>query len=204
MLKRKIIKNFYGYDDSYHNCSGRSSFTTNINGYTEQHTTCRSIFYGVLQANLCSTNTNKIQIGIQYLPFCELFVNQQNTSFDTRYKFTAKEHDQESNYTYFGARYYDADLSVSLSVDPMADKYPSLSPYNYCALNPLKYVDSDGMRISPYYDETGKFLGVDEHGFKGNSKLHFEIMSQKYTMSSSNTKIIYRDTEDKDEHTWPL
>ncbi|HRC79633.1 MAG TPA: hypothetical protein PLK25_08005 [Bacteroidales bacterium] len=33
--------------------------------------------------------------------------------FDTRYKFTAKELDNETSYTYFGARYYDSDLFIS-------------------------------------------------------------------------------------------
>ncbi|HOB27459.1 MAG TPA: RHS repeat-associated core domain-containing protein, partial [Bacteroidales bacterium] len=37
--------------------------------------------------------------------------------------FTAKELDNETSYTYFGARYYDADLSSWLSVDPLSDKY---------------------------------------------------------------------------------
>ena len=42
-------------------------------------------------------------------------------------------------------RYYDADLTTGwLSVDPMADKYPGMSPYNYCAGNPVKWVDPDG------------------------------------------------------------
>lgn len=31
-----------------------------------------------------------------------------------------------------------------MSVDPLAEKYPGLSPYNYCANNPLKNVDIDG------------------------------------------------------------
>ena len=31
-----------------------------------------------------------------------------------------------------------------LSVDPMADKYPNISPYAYCAWNPVKLVDPDG------------------------------------------------------------
>ena len=35
----------------------------------------------------------------------------------------------------FGSRYYSSDLSIWLSVDPMSDKYPSLSPYTYCAVN---------------------------------------------------------------------
>ena len=59
--------------------------------------------------------------------------------------FTGKEKDAESGYHYFGARYYDSEaLTGWLSVDPMADKYPSLSPYNYCAWNPVKLVDPDG------------------------------------------------------------
>ena len=31
-----------------------------------------------------------------------------------------------------------------LSVDPLADKYPSLSPYAYCGWNPVRLVDPDG------------------------------------------------------------
>ena len=60
--------------------------------------------------------------------------------------FTGKETDCETDYSYFGARYYDPTLLTSwTAVDPMADKYPSLSPYNYCAWNPMKLVDPDGM-----------------------------------------------------------
>ncbi len=36
-----------------------------------------------------------------------------------------------------------------LSVDPLADKYPSLSPYAYCANNPVMLVDPDGRDIEP-------------------------------------------------------
>ena len=35
-------------------------------------------------------------------------------------------------------------ISIWLSVDPMSDKYPSMSPYNYCANNPVILVDPDG------------------------------------------------------------
>jgi hypothetical protein len=48
---------------------------------------------------------------------------------------------------YFGARYYDADISVWLSVDPLSDKYPSMSAYMYCAGNPVMLVDPDGRKI---------------------------------------------------------
>ena len=59
--------------------------------------------------------------------------------------FTGKEKDEETGYGYFGARYMDHELmTMWLSVDPMSDKYPSISPYAYCAWNPVKLVDPDG------------------------------------------------------------
>ena len=62
--------------------------------------------------------------------------------------FTGKERDEETGYGYFGARYMDHELmTMWLSVDPMADKYPSISPYAYCAWNPVKLVDPDGEDI---------------------------------------------------------
>ena len=58
---------------------------------------------------------------------------------------TGKEKDEETGYGYFGARYMDHELmTMWLSVDPMADKYPSVSPYAYCTWNPVKLVDPDG------------------------------------------------------------
>ena len=38
-------------------------------------------------------------------------------------------------------------MTMWLSVDPMANKYPSISPYAYCAWNPVKLVDPDGREI---------------------------------------------------------
>ena len=67
---------------------------------------------------------------------------------NSTYTFSAKEKDTETGYSYFGARYYSSDLSIWLSVDPMAAKYPSLSPYVYCANNPVKLVDPNGDTIA--------------------------------------------------------
>ena len=62
--------------------------------------------------------------------------------------FTGKERDEETGYGYFGARYMDHELTTMwLSVDPMADKYPGISPYTYCAWNPVRLVDPDGREI---------------------------------------------------------
>ena len=60
--------------------------------------------------------------------------------------FTGKERDAETGYGYFGARYMDHELmTMWLSVDPKADKYPSISPYAYCAWNPIVAKDPNGM-----------------------------------------------------------
>ena len=69
---------------------------------------------------------------------------QGNLSEIFSYTFSAKEKDAETGYSYFGSRYYTSNLSIWLSVDPMAAKYPSLSPYVYCANNPIKLVDPNG------------------------------------------------------------
>ena len=65
---------------------------------------------------------------------------------------TGKELDAETGYGYFGARYMDHELMTGwLSVDPMSDKYPNISPYAYCNWNPVKLIDPDGNEI--YYKE---------------------------------------------------
>jgi RHS repeat-associated protein len=43
------------------------------------------------------------------------------------YQFNGKEKDDETGYNYYGARDYDSEKISWLSVDPMSDKYPSLS-----------------------------------------------------------------------------
>ena len=64
------------------------------------------------------------------------------------YTFSAKERDPETGLSYFGSRYYSSDLSIWLNVDPQSAKYPSLSPYVYCANNPVRLVDPNGEEVS--------------------------------------------------------
>jgi hypothetical protein len=54
------------------------------------------------------------------------------------------------HYDYFGARYYDSELSVWLSVDPLNILYPNQSPFAYAGNNPIFYVDPDGRTIVPH------------------------------------------------------
>ena len=82
---------------------------------------------------------------LQYLPFGERFVDQRSTGYSERFTFTGKERDEETGYGYFGARYMDYELMTSfISVDRYADKYPFISPYAYCAWNPVRIIDPTG------------------------------------------------------------
>jgi RHS repeat-associated protein len=114
---------------------GSSSFITDADGIVSQH--------------------------LQYLPYGELFAEQRDNTarYYTPYKFSGKEKDEETGYSYFGARYYMPELSIWSAVDPMADKYPYISPYNYCELNPIMLVDPDGNSAETrYVDEQGNVI----------------------------------------------
>ena len=92
----------------------------------------------------------------------------------------------ETGLSYFGARYYDSDLMIGwLSVDPLADKYPNISPYAYCAWNPTRLVDPDGRKI--------KYA----HGTSEEFKKKFEV-TIKY-MNSKGTPAILAELEKRNE-----
>ena len=87
-----------------------------------------------------------------------------------RYFFNGQEADNEvfgeGALHAFEYRMHDTRIGRFWSVDPMSDKYPSLSPYVYCANNPVKLVDPNGEEIYEF-DESGKFLRVS--GKKGSA-----------------------------------
>jgi len=73
----------------------------------------------------------------EYMPFGELLMEQSTTEYNNPYKYNGKELDEATGLYYYGARYYDPKTSVWLSVDPLAEKYPNVSPYAYAANNPV-------------------------------------------------------------------
>ncbi|MBQ0087820.1 MAG: RHS repeat-associated core domain-containing protein, partial [Prevotellaceae bacterium] len=92
--------------------------------------------------------------------------------------FTGKELDEETGYGYFGARYMDHELMAGwLSVDPMADKYPNISPYAYCAWNPMKLVDPDGRDVYINGDDDSKAKALQQIQQKSKN-MKFSINEQ--------------------------
>ena len=51
-------------------------------------------------------------------------------------------------------------LSRWTTQDPLAAKYGSLSPYSYCAGNPIRFFDSDGMKVKGVFDRTTNKLYI--------------------------------------------
>jgi len=100
---------------------------------------------------------------IAYIPYGEIFVEQRNGSWSSPYLFNAKELDEETGLYYYGARYLDPTNVAWLSVDPLFEKYVEMTPYGYCAGNPVRLVDPDGRKVInddevPYYGEVEDYV----------------------------------------------
>ena len=67
-----------------------------------------------------------------------------NLTSAVEYQYGQKEHDRETGFDYFGARYYLSPLARWLTVDPLADNYPNQSPYSFVLNHPINYRDPDG------------------------------------------------------------
>ena len=65
----------------------------------------------------------------------------------------------------FSARQYDPILCRFTSPDPLNFNFPHLSPYLYCAANPINYSDPTG--LAAIYNSSGEHIGNTKEGFTG-------------------------------------
>ncbi|WP_430406840.1 RHS repeat-associated core domain-containing protein [Fluviicola sp.] len=105
------------------------------------------------------SNVPLIVNALDYYSYGKILREYDNGAGD-RYLTTGHERDQKTGLDYRGARYYDSDVVRFLSLDPMAVKYPMLSPYNYVAGNPIMLIDPDGREIR---DSEGKDISTKKH-----------------------------------------
>jgi len=68
-------------------------------------------------------------------------------SDDNRYQYNGKEFEKVANLLDYGWRWYDPVIGRWNGVDPLAEKYTSISPYAYVANNPIIFIDPDGREI---------------------------------------------------------
>ena len=81
-----------------------------------------------------------------YYPFGGVFASEENVQ---PYKYNGKELDTKKglNWYDYGARQYDAALGRWHKIDPMTEKYYSVSPYAYCSSNPVNAIDYQGKLV---------------------------------------------------------
>ncbi|WP_317197844.1 RHS repeat domain-containing protein [Bacteroides uniformis] len=101
-----------------------------------------------------------------YYPFGGVFGTTGNTQ---PYKYNGKEFDTKKglNWYDYGARHYDAALGRFTTNDRFAEKYYSMSPYQYGANNPVNNIDVNGDTIvvnpnpNGLIDNVKMFFGFD-------------------------------------------
>ena len=65
------------------------------------------------------------------------------------YKYGGKELDRQAGIDWYDshARWYDSLIGQTPTQDRLAEKYYSISPYAWCAANPIRFIDFDGNKI---------------------------------------------------------
>jgi RHS repeat-associated protein len=117
-------------------------------------------------------NTENIKEQKDYYPFGEEHENPNLLANTNRYTFSGKEKQtvRDLGWLDFSARMLiNSEVPMWTTQDPLAEKYYSWSPYNYCGNNPINRIDPNGM---DWYSTTDK---------DGNLQYHYDanIYSQK-------------------------
>ena len=101
---------------------------------------------------VCNGNTGEVVQSLEYLPSGVIF---RSRNFDRQpYRFTGKELLSAHGLDWYdsGARMQEFHIPRFTTMDPLCEKYYSISPYAYCNNNPVKYVDPDGESWRLTYD----------------------------------------------------
>lgn len=60
-------------------------------------------------------------------------------------QYNGKQRDYETGIDYYGMRYYNTEIARFITVDPLTQSFPELTPYQYASNNPVSNIDLDGL-----------------------------------------------------------
>ncbi len=74
-----------------------------------------------------------------------------------------------------------------LTIDPLAEKYYSVTPYAFCLNNPVRFIDPDGMDVYRYDDNTGEMILYQETDdeFDQIGKFKYDKKTDTYTLRTN-------------------
>ncbi len=102
-----------------------------------------------------NATTNEIINVTSYYPFGMVMANSNfannTTTPDTKYQYNGKEYngDVGLNLLDYGARWYDPVVGRFTGIDPIAEKFNWVNPYNYAENEPIANIDLWGMQKMP-------------------------------------------------------
>jgi len=129
-----------------------------------------------------------------YAAFGDPMVSQHagTGSFNSAFRFNAKEYDEETGNYYYGARYYEPKSSVWMGVDALATKYPSMNPYNFVMGNPIMAIDPDGNSVDGWIEDSQtRELHWDENVNNQSEFNKSGYDAQRYKYAGQETQRFY-------------